>query len=98
MTREMIFNVWAPPASRWSSWVKPVLFSIEKPGFDPSRKRELRPSLNLVKRRSLLDGARRAFNPPFMPALKTFFCALLGSTIIQLIAGAADLDVPENIH
>jgi len=32
-----------------------------------------------------------------MPALKTFFCALLGSTIIQVIAAAADLDVPENI-
>src|ERR1043165_6388774 len=32
-----------------------------------------------------------------MPALKTFFCALLGSTIIQVIAAAADLDVPEHI-
>ena len=28
MTREMIFNVWAPREGRWSPWVKPVLFSF----------------------------------------------------------------------
>ena len=28
MTREMIFDVWAPHGSRWSPWVKPVLFSF----------------------------------------------------------------------
>jgi hypothetical protein len=28
MTREMIFDIWAPRESRWSPWVKPVLFSF----------------------------------------------------------------------
>lgn len=28
MTREMIFDVWAPARSRWSPWVKPILFSF----------------------------------------------------------------------
>ena len=37
------------------------------------------------------------FNTPFMPALKLFFAAFLCSTIPQLAASGADLDVPENI-
>jgi hypothetical protein len=28
MTREMIFDIWAPAGSRWSPWVKPILFSF----------------------------------------------------------------------
>lgn len=28
MTRENIFDIWAPRESRWSPWVKPVLFSF----------------------------------------------------------------------
>jgi hypothetical protein len=27
MTREEVFEAWAPPASTWSQWVKPVLFA-----------------------------------------------------------------------
>src|SRR5690242_20034772 len=45
----------------------------------------------------LLDGARRSFNTRLMPALKTFFAAFLCSTITQLAALGADLDLPENI-
>lgn len=34
MTRDEIFNAWAPPDSRWSPWVKPVLFAtIQPPPF-----------------------------------------------------------------
>jgi hypothetical protein len=28
MTREMIFDIWAPAVSCWSPWVKPILFSF----------------------------------------------------------------------
>src|SRR5436190_12406879 len=28
MTREMIFDIWAPAGSRWSPWVQPILFSF----------------------------------------------------------------------
>src|SRR5262245_6521195 len=27
MTKEELFEIWAPPNSRWSPWVKPVLFA-----------------------------------------------------------------------
>jgi len=37
MTKEELFEIWAPPGGRWSPWVKPVLFacSSEEPVFSP---------------------------------------------------------------
>src|SRR5688500_8901858 len=31
MTREEVFDIWAPPAAIWSDWVKPVLFAHLQP-------------------------------------------------------------------
>src|SRR6185503_10656841 len=39
MTKEEIFDIWAPPGARWSPWVKPVLFaSMDRPpgAFSPA--------------------------------------------------------------
>jgi hypothetical protein len=38
MTKEEVFHIWAPPNTRWSSWVKPVLFAAmdrPPPPFTP---------------------------------------------------------------
>src|SRR5262245_12420817 len=31
MTREYVYNVWAPPGGPWSAWAKPVLFAHVEP-------------------------------------------------------------------
>src|SRR5437016_3971940 len=35
MTKEELFEIWAPPNGRWSPWVKPVLFACKdhEPGW-----------------------------------------------------------------
>src|SRR6266403_4431278 len=35
MTKEELFEIWAPPNGRWSPWVKPVLFACmaREPGL-----------------------------------------------------------------
>src|SRR5436305_7040366 len=35
MTREELFEVWAPAGAAWSGWAKPVLFSQPPPELPP---------------------------------------------------------------
>ncbi len=77
MTREEIFNVWAPPDCDWSAWVKPVLFSyvgseasislpIVSTEWVPVSDGHTALVLDLPEARSVfyaIDLARRGFRP-----------------------------------
>jgi hypothetical protein len=47
VTREEIFDAWAPAGTEWSSWVKPVLFS-QMTGMDPAQLVPLDPEPDLT--------------------------------------------------
>ena len=49
MTREELFAIWAPDTSRWSNWVKPVLFAqMEPPATELESPANYRFNLNWV--------------------------------------------------
>lgn len=47
MDKTEAFEIWAPPDSVWSRWVKPVLFAEEVPGEAPPESLQSPPEMNL---------------------------------------------------
>lgn len=46
MTKEEALQIWTPPQSRWSQWVKAILFAFMDGQFAPSRPRSLKINLD----------------------------------------------------